>query len=152
MAVTGQFTKHTFFWERMSTLILDLSITRVVNIFLGKGCPRLESSSSLLAPVVSTESSFVQMVSDIFDTRTVSWKTVTILYDSTEMIDETLLKEMMMQLQQKISIVMFDISIKSFDEMFGLKSSLGKNFFVIGKQNMALNIFNIVRKIMIIYH
>ena len=116
------------------------------HIFIGKGCPRLESPSSLLVPVVSDESSFVQMVSDMFNAQTVTWNTVTILYDSTEMTDKKLIKEMMMLVQKKISIVMFDISMKSAEELFSLKSSLGKNFFVIGKRNMALDIFDIVRK------
>ena len=116
---------------------------------LGKG-PRLDSSTSLLSPVVSTESSFLQLIGDMMESRTVTWETVTILYDSsTTMIDQILFKEMAMLLQGKISIITFDISVKSLDELFELKNRLGKNFFVIGKQSMALNVFQMVRKIVL---
>ena len=81
----------------------------------------------------------------MLDVQTVMWKTVTILYDSTTMGDGELLKEMIMRMQKKISIIMFDISIKSVDEIFNMKNGLGKNFFVIGQHDMAKRTYNLVR-------
>ena len=100
-----------------------------------------------MAPVVSTESSFVQLIGDMLDAQTVTWKTVTILYDSKTMGDGKLLKEMIMRMQKKISIIMFDISIKSVDEILKMKNGLGQNFFVIGNQEMAKTTYNLVRRI-----
>ena len=99
-----------------------------------------------MAPVVSTESSFVQLIGDMLDAQTVTWKTVTILYDSTTMGDGDLWKKIIMRMQKKISIIMFDISIQSVDEILKMKTGLGKNFFVIGKQDMAKTTYNLVRK------
>ena len=57
------------------------------------------------------------------------------------------MKEIIMRMQKKISIIMFDISIKSVDDIFKMKNGLGQNFFVIGKQDMAKTTYNLVRKI-----
>ena len=98
-----------------------------------------------MAPVVSTASSFVQVIGDMLNAETLTWTTVTILYDSKTMSDGELLEEMIMQMQKKISIIIFDISSKPVNEIFNMKNGLGKNFFVIGKQDMAKITYNIVR-------
>ena len=70
---------------------------------------------------------------------------MTIFYDSTVMANEETLETMIMELQKKISVVMFDISIKPIKEILNMHDRIGKNFFVIGKQIMAKNIFELVR-------
>ena len=110
-----------------------------------QGCSRLASKSSIIAPVTTTESAFVQLVRDMLDSKTVTWNSVTIFYDSTVMANEDTLETMIMELQKKISVVMFDISIKPIKEILNMHDRIGKNFFVIGKQEMAKNIFELVR-------
>ena len=62
---------------------------------------------------------------------------MTILYDSTAKQDGEAMKELIMQLQKRISIVVFDISVKPVKEILSMKHQIGKNFFVIGKQETA---------------
>ena len=81
----------------------------------------------------------------MLDSKTVTWNSVTIFYDSTVMANEDTLETMIMELQKKISVVMFDISIKPIEEILNMHERIGKNFFVIGKQEMAKNIFELVR-------
>ena len=81
----------------------------------------------------------------MLDSKTVTWNSVTIFYDSTVMANEDTLETMIMELQKKISVVMFDISIKPIKEILNMHDRIGKNFFVIGKQLMAKNVFELVR-------
>ena len=80
----------------------------------------------------------------MLDSHTVGWKTVTIFYDNTVMKDGEAMKELIMQLQKRISIVVFDISVKPVKEILSMKHQIGKNFFVIGKQETAKKIYDIV--------
>ena len=112
---------------------------------IDQGCSRHSSASSIIAPVTSTGSSFVQLVRDLLDSHTVSWKSVTILYDSTAMQDGEAMKELIMQLQKRISVVVFDISAKPVEEIFIMKGHIGTNFLVVGKQETAKNIYELVR-------
>ena len=66
----------------------------------------------------------------MLDSHTVGWKTVTIFYDSRVMNDGEAMKELIMQLQKRISIVVFDISAKPVEEILSMKHQIGKNFFV----------------------
>ena len=86
------------------------------------------------------------MVVDMLDSKTVMWKTVTILHDSTNSINQELFQELVIRLQKKMSVIVIDISIRPVDEIFNLKSDLGANFFIIGRHDMATSIYNIVRK------
>ena len=112
---------------------------------IDQGCSRHSSASSIIAPVTSTGSSFVQLVRDLLDSHTVSWKSVTILYDSTAKQDGEAMKELIMQLQKRISVVVFDISAKPVEEIFIMKGHIGTNFLVVGKQETAKNIYELVR-------
>ena len=81
----------------------------------------------------------------MLDSKTVTWNSVTIFYDSRVMANEDTLETMIMELQKKISVVMFDISIKPIEEILNMHERMGKNFFVIGKQETAKNIFELVK-------
>ena len=115
------------------------------HFLLDQGCSRVASKSSIIAPVTTTESAFVQLVRDMLDSKTVTWNSVTIFYDSRVMANEDTLETMIMELQKKISVVMFDISIKPIEEILNMHERMGKNFFVIGKQETAKNIFELVK-------
>ena len=81
----------------------------------------------------------------MLDSKTVTWKTVTILYDSTAMANEEALKAMIMELQQRISVVMFDISFQPIEDILNIHDRIGKNFLVIGKHEMAKKVYELVR-------
>ena len=97
--------------------------------------------------MVPAEASYVQLVTDLLDTQTLDWKNTIVLHDSFEVDDETLLREMILQLQKKASVALFDLSLKSVQEVLDLGSHLGNKFFIIGKKDTALEIFNIVRRV-----
>ena len=81
----------------------------------------------------------------MLDSKTVSWKTVTILYDSAAMGNGGALKAMIIELQQRISVVMFDISLQPIKEILNINDRIGKNFFVIAKHEMAKKVYELVR-------
>ena len=96
--------------------------------------------------MVPAEASYVQLVTDLLDTRTLGWKNIIVLHDSSEVDDDTSLREMILQLQKKASVAVFDLSLKSIQEVLDLGSHLGNKFLIIGKKDTALEIFNIVRR------
>ena len=96
--------------------------------------------------MVPAEASYVQLVTDLLDTRTLGWKNIIVFHDSSEVDDDTSLREMILQLQKKASVAVFDLSLKSIQEVLDLGSHLGNKFLIIGKKDTALEIFNIVRR------
>lgn len=54
--------------------VIHLSITDI-------GCPRIQSSSSLSVPLVTTENSIIQTIKDLRDMNTLTWTSLILLYD-----------------------------------------------------------------------
>ena len=114
--------------------------------FAAKGCSRKSSPSSIIAPVVPKESIFAQLVGDMLDSQTMTWNAMTILYDSTQFQETQSIEEMILHLKSEIPIITFDLYTKPAHEIFNMKQSIGKNFFIISKRDSAETIYNLVKK------
>ena len=126
----------------------NLSETHIIMLqFAAKGCSRKSSPSSIIAPVVPKESTFAQLVGDMLDSQTMMWSSMTILYDSTQFQETQSIEEMILHLKSEIPIITFDLSKKPAHEIFNMKQSIGKNFFIIIKRDSAETIYNLVKKI-----
>ena len=115
--------------------------------FAAKGCSRKSSPSSIIAPVVPKESIFAQLVGDMLDSQTMMWNSMTILYDSTQFQETQSIEEMILHLKSEIPIITFDLNTKPAHEIFNMKQSIGKNFFIISKRDSAETIYNLVKRI-----
>ena len=83
----------------------------------------------------------------MLDSQTMMWNSMTILYDSTQFQETQPIEEMILHLKSEIPIITFDLNTKPAHEIFNMKQSIGKNFFIISKRDSAETIYNLVKKI-----
>ena len=82
----------------------------------------------------------------MLDSHTMMWNSMTILYDSTQFQETQSIEEMILHLKSEIPIITFDLYTKPAHEIFNMKQSIGKNFFIISKRDSAETIYNLVKK------
>ena len=87
----------------------------------------------------------------MLDSHTMMWNSMTILYDSTQFQETQSIEEMILHLKSEIPIITFDLYTKPAHEIFNMKQSIGKNFFIISKRDSAETIYNLVKKIYYFY-
>ena len=77
------------------------------------------------------------------------WNSMTILYDSTQFQETQSIEEMILHLKSEIPIITFDLYTKPAHEIFNMKQSIGKNFFIISKRDSAETIYKLVKRFVI---
>ena len=96
---------------------------------------------AMLSPVVTGESSFVQLITDMLSADTLTWTTAILLHDAS--VSREMLGEMNTHLRESASVATYDIStLPVRDTLEQIPARLlGYKFFVIGTEEKASEIF-----------